>query len=1077
MRQWLTELRALADRIIGVLFGYDIFISYSRSDAVRYPPELANRLRALEPAEKFSRLSIYVDQWGAPPGDKLPARLVRALKRSGMLIIVVSRGAAGSSFVRQEVDAFVAMKRLIIPIIASDVDLETSWPELARLHTVTVVEDADAIHNAEPSERVIRRVAPSAEFITQAQRLRRSVQAAVGGIAVLLVTALLISTVTIQDANETATKQTGIADGLASSARADVLRAESLQSNDWAQQIQESTLLAIDAAQKLTANGHPPGPSYESLRRSLDILPRSMHDFASAHPIEKAFLSADGRYLIAEEKDARLRIYDSTDHKLIAERNRDDVIAYDADRTLAAIASKSGLSVLEIPSLRPRWTQAATASSLTLSPDGTRLAALGHSDVTVFDVSNGTRVRSIHARLSSAAISPDNTRLALSVSGKNGTALQMWDLTNQAGRPIEESVVVPAEPGYSPKNAGFSMLTFNTDGKLVIGSTTFHAIVVTATGLRVFTRLGGPDRDPTQAVGNNVEEISAIYADSDPRRVGIAGDDGTLHTFDLGGGQNLWSDGSHPGSWHDGRRFATLDVEGGAEIVDISTGRTVARVLTDHADLHADYALKGERLVLYNDDHVWLYDLRNSQQAASIEHHETGFVGGTSGKYAVVLARNEVIAWDVVNLRQIARLGHASEVEQAKVSAQGNYVATITDTDRTLHLWDTASSRELWHVREDSIMAKDEDEGEDTSNVVDITFSPKGNCIVLRTGDGEQAGTYLIRKTGSGEPIASDLGVDGTVTFSPDDHFILLQEEKEVRLIDVRSGIVVARLPGTEGGRELIFSPDSRQVAGVHQGDFIVWSTANGRELFRVKSSGKYLQHGYNPNGKFLIVIDDRDRRTATIVNTATGVRTALVTLALRVSELSFSQTSRYVAIAGSAERKTSKDEYRSEATVLEIATGRMVAHLNVGTIIGRIVFTPDDKRIVLTEYPEPRAHVVNLGSGVTEGTMVMPKDIVNIALSGDAHLIAISGKSVAGKTIVRLWETATRREMATLNVNGNIETMRFVGGGTQFATFSNDLSARRWILDGNALMKRACGQLLHDDGFKRTCAPLLRSD
>lgn len=69
------------------LFGEDIFISYSRSDGMKYAVALAEQLSVLG----FTcRLDVYETE----PSVELPSKLKRDLLRSYILVVVGSEGAA-----------------------------------------------------------------------------------------------------------------------------------------------------------------------------------------------------------------------------------------------------------------------------------------------------------------------------------------------------------------------------------------------------------------------------------------------------------------------------------------------------------------------------------------------------------------------------------------------------------------------------------------------------------------------------------------------------------------------------------------------------------------------------------------------------------------------------------------------------------------------------------------------------------------------------------------------------------------------------------------------------------------------
>src|SRR5262249_18392860 len=94
---------------IRFFLGEDIFISYSRADATTYATRLANYL-----AQKG--FSCTLDQWGTVPGQQIPPRVLHALKRSSMLVLIGSPQAVHSVAVETEVRLFLETKRSLVPI-------------------------------------------------------------------------------------------------------------------------------------------------------------------------------------------------------------------------------------------------------------------------------------------------------------------------------------------------------------------------------------------------------------------------------------------------------------------------------------------------------------------------------------------------------------------------------------------------------------------------------------------------------------------------------------------------------------------------------------------------------------------------------------------------------------------------------------------------------------------------------------------------------------------------------------------------------------------------------------------------
>ena len=91
-------------------------VAQSTSRGRSYAAALANELS--KPGRDFS---CFLDQWGASAARELSKPVLRALRRSSVLVLIGTPGAANSTFVRQEVEIFsernlLRVHRPIIPI-------------------------------------------------------------------------------------------------------------------------------------------------------------------------------------------------------------------------------------------------------------------------------------------------------------------------------------------------------------------------------------------------------------------------------------------------------------------------------------------------------------------------------------------------------------------------------------------------------------------------------------------------------------------------------------------------------------------------------------------------------------------------------------------------------------------------------------------------------------------------------------------------------------------------------------------------------------------------------------------------
>src|SRR6267142_308395 len=167
-------------RLRKFVFGDDIFISYSRRDGSQYATRLANELGALGFTCRFERLATKA-------GREIPSSLLRAVRRSYLLVLIGTAEAQQSKAVHEEVTEFGKTSRLIIPIIFEGVRLgdyvctNGIMEKVARdsgtarsqpgalwadeIHGLpTPCENPDSLRNHQPSPEVVSQISDACTF-------------------------------------------------------------------------------------------------------------------------------------------------------------------------------------------------------------------------------------------------------------------------------------------------------------------------------------------------------------------------------------------------------------------------------------------------------------------------------------------------------------------------------------------------------------------------------------------------------------------------------------------------------------------------------------------------------------------------------------------------------------------------------------------------------------------------------------------------------------------------------------------------------------------------------------------------
>lgn len=110
-------------------FGYDIFISYSRSDSLSYARTLSRSLVQ-------SGFTVFLDEREIPAGVHLDKHIEAAIQKSSAVVPVISPGADSSKFVKQEIALAIRCAKQIIPISLNESIRDPSWRDIQQFRWI-----------------------------------------------------------------------------------------------------------------------------------------------------------------------------------------------------------------------------------------------------------------------------------------------------------------------------------------------------------------------------------------------------------------------------------------------------------------------------------------------------------------------------------------------------------------------------------------------------------------------------------------------------------------------------------------------------------------------------------------------------------------------------------------------------------------------------------------------------------------------------------------------------------------------------------------------------------------------------
>ena len=266
------------------LLGFDIFISYRRSDGSAYAEKLWRDLKA-------AGITPFLDRDETPGGAQLTPSLVRALRRSRMLVVLLTPDVLDSEWVQQEVETFSKFKgRAIAPINIDNYIArhKLDGTRLARLKDYSWIEETrQGLETGVPSETVLTEIGKGFRKVRV-----RSISRL---IVIAVMVALGIAAVAAFTEMRRAQGEAQVALAGQTAAQAELIRTQDNSQLDLA------AALAFDSLQR-----SPSRQAEQIVRAALESLPILLASFQTKDAIGIAF-APDGKDILTLSRDNRGR--------------------------------------------------------------------------------------------------------------------------------------------------------------------------------------------------------------------------------------------------------------------------------------------------------------------------------------------------------------------------------------------------------------------------------------------------------------------------------------------------------------------------------------------------------------------------------------------------------------------------------------------------------------------------------------------------------------------------------------------------------------------------------------------------
>jgi WD40 repeat protein/type II secretory pathway pseudopilin PulG len=484
--------------------------------------------------------------------------------------------------------------------------------------------------------------------------------------------------------------------------------------------------------------------------------------------------------------------------------------------------------------------------------------------------------------------------------------------------------------------------------------------------------------------------------------------------------------------------------------------------------------------------------------------------------------------WDTATGQPLAAFDHAGGVVEATFSADGGLLATGS-WDHTIAIADARTGQELRRLtREDAISA--------------LTFSPDGKRLAVGEKDGTLSvidplsGNDLVRVKHAGRIVALAFSADGgrlaaasedksvvvwdsttgaetrrltykgsllALAFSPAGPRLITSsnDDKKSWLLDVETGKIIVTLSDHEGQLvyDATFTADASRFVTRGGKNVGVWDASSGRLIWSRVNEQDLERAAVSPSGALVALVDKAN--ILSVWDTTDGRERFHLTHE-GISDIVFSADGQRIATAGG-------DEF---VHLWDIPSGRELARLTHPGKLGKLVFSPDGRRLVATSQlsddayawselamwrPEDwrqmgrlAAHpsglwdisfnrtgkivttiradktvrLVNAETGSELASLAFEDDVESASLtSDDAHLLVTREYPPAPE----VWDVGERRQLAALSdPGGGVDSIAFDSGHRLVATSGVDGTYRIWDADkGTELHRFKGGCCLSADG------------
>ncbi|MGE3779800.1 MAG: protein kinase, partial [Pirellulaceae bacterium] len=422
----------------------------------------------------------------------------------------------------------------------------------------------------------------------------------------------------------------------------------------------------------------------------------------------------DGRRVASASRDGTVRIWDALTGGCLRVLDNMDAdarrVAFTPDGRVLIAASHSGLIRLwdlqRDRELTHHRTRPQGISNLGLSPDGRWLAvAYRPSGLEIWDTLSGRHQRSFAAHAgspSAAAFSPDSTRLAS--CGVDGTVRE-WDLTT------------PIEPETIRVQASFISDVAAIPGTPLLALTSTRNTASGHLGAGDFScRLWNPVEQRTvRQLEGHQDWLTRVVASSDGRWLATGSNDRTARLWNVADGKCVQVLSGHAATvtalcfLGQDQRLVTGCEDGSMRVWNVADGKLI-KSWRAHQGAVSSLVSHSGWIVSAGAEQVRVWDAERGVEHALLAGHSAPVLSVAISRDGQLLATGgadrTVFVWNFSTVTAVPSraapwrklVGHNGPVNDVVFLGDGSRVASVSDDDDVVRLWDLASGQETLRV-------------------------------------------------------------------------------------------------------------------------------------------------------------------------------------------------------------------------------------------------------------------------------------------------------------------------------------------------------------------------------------------